>query len=180
MADGIRLRVEVDDSRVRGALRRMQRAVRHPQPILDDVGRAMATETRQRFRSGTAPDGRPWKPVKRGGQPLRLTGRLARSITHRATDDAVEWGTNVAYAPYQQFGTGQHYTGPGGKRHTGPYTIRARTRRALAWGRGGKRRFAKSVQHPGIVARAFLGFTRRSERTVFTIFERAIRRAARA
>lgn len=168
MADGIRLRVEVDDSRVRGALRRMQRAVRHPQPILDDVGRAMATETRQRFRSGTDPDGRPWKPVKRGGQPLRLTGRLGRSITHRATDDAVEWGTNVAYAPYHQFGT------------KGPYTIRARTRRALAWGRGGKRRFAKSVQHPGVVARAFLGFTRRSERTVFTIFERAIRRAARA
>lgn len=168
MADGIRLRVEVDDSRVRGALRRMQRAVRHPQPILDDVGRAMVTETRQRFRSGTAPDGRPWKPVKRGGQPLRLTGRLARSITHRATDDAVEWGTNVAYAPYHQFGT------------KGPYTIRARTRRALAWGKGGKRRFAKSVQHPGVVARPFLGLNRESERTILTIFERAIRRAARA
>ena len=180
MADGIRLQVTVDDREVRGALQRMQRAIRHPRRILDEIGLAMVTETKQRFRSGTAPDGRPWAPVKRGGQPLRRSGALRTLITHQATDDRVEWGTNVGYAPYHQWGTGQHYTGPGGKRHTGPYTIRARTRRALAWGQGGRRRIARSVQHPGVVARPFLGFGPRSPRTVLTIVERAIRRAARA
>lgn len=40
-------------------------------------------------------------------QPLRDTGRLANSITSRATNDYAEVGTNVVYAKTHQFGARQ-------------------------------------------------------------------------
>ena len=56
------------------------------------------------------------------------TGRLKNSISHQVVDaeDAVYIGTNVEYAPYQEFGTsrgvaGKHYLQFGATAHTEEY-----------------------------------------------------------
>jgi phage gpG-like protein len=64
-------------------------------------------DVKQRFASS----GPGWAPVQRGGQPLRLTGRLMASITskgagsvYQETPNSLEVGTNVRYANVHQFG----------------------------------------------------------------------------
>ena len=67
--------------------------------LMQRIGRAVHADTLLRFRSGKAPDGTPWAPLKtRQGQPLRDTGRLQRSITVATTETAAVIGTNVVYA----------------------------------------------------------------------------------
>lgn len=67
--------------------------------LMERVGRGIHADTLLRFRSGKAPGGTPWLPLKtRQGQPLRDTGRLQRSITWAATDQQATIGTNVIYA----------------------------------------------------------------------------------
>jgi phage gpG-like protein len=39
-------------------------------------------------------------------------GTLKGSITHNATDESVEIGTDVEYAPYVELGTGPHFQAP--------------------------------------------------------------------
>ncbi len=48
------------------------------------IGRYFKTSVQLRFRAQAAPDGTRWRPTQRGGQILRLTGRLRNSITYRA------------------------------------------------------------------------------------------------
>lgn len=57
------------------------------------------------FIKSTDPYGKQWKPlVSRKGKPLLDTGRLSTSYTYEITDNGFTVGTNVAYAPYHQFG----------------------------------------------------------------------------
>ncbi|MBN8474410.1 phage virion morphogenesis protein [Sulfuritalea sp.] len=73
--------------------------------LLDDVGNALAENVRACFVASASPYGVAWLPLKRRiGQPLRDTGRLMNSITHRVTGDSVEVGTNVGYAGFHQYG----------------------------------------------------------------------------
>ncbi len=76
--------------------------------LMDRIGMAMETSTQERFETETAPDGGKWQPSIRarvqGGKTLTLSGRLANSITHRATGDSVEIGTNLIYANTHQEG----------------------------------------------------------------------------
>ena len=39
-------------------------------------------------------------------------GTLRNSITHRVSDEAMELGSNVEYAPYVELGTGPHFVPP--------------------------------------------------------------------
>lgn len=39
-------------------------------------------------------------------------GTLRNSITHRVSDDVLEVGSNVEYAPYVELGTGPHFVPP--------------------------------------------------------------------
>lgn len=73
-------------------------------PLMDEIGGALETSTRVRFEAGDGPDGRPWAPVQRGGQPLVDTGRLLASITSNADRTSVEVGSNLIYAATHQFG----------------------------------------------------------------------------
>jgi phage gpG-like protein len=77
-----------------------------------ELPRAMADEAlslvQMGFRTSSDPYGVPWAPPKgRAGQPLRDTGRLAGSFTSKVTSDGFSVGSNVAYAPYHQGGTGR-------------------------------------------------------------------------
>lgn len=77
-------------------------------PVMQDIGRYMKTSTQLRFRSQQGPDGQRWWPSQRakseGGQTLRDSGRLFRSLTWRAGPNFAEAGTNVIYAAAHQFG----------------------------------------------------------------------------
>ncbi len=73
--------------------------------MLESVGVALTENVRMTFIAGTSPYGVKWLPLKfRRGDPLRDTGRLMNSITHRIAADGVEVGTNVPYAGVHQFG----------------------------------------------------------------------------
>lgn len=76
--------------------------------LMDRIGMAMETSTQERFETETAPDGGKWQPSIRarvqGGRTLTLSGRGANSITHRASSDQVEIGTNVIYMAKHQEG----------------------------------------------------------------------------
>lgn len=98
----------VDDKAVQAALGRALIAGTRPQTLFAAFGRYGVSSTRLRFRNQVDPDGQRWFPSQRvrkhGGQTLRLSGRLRNSVTFNVLTDGVEWGTNVAYGPRQQFG----------------------------------------------------------------------------
>lgn len=77
-------------------------------PLMDQIGMAMETSTHERFASESDAQGNPWKPSIRarveGGQTLRDDGHLDNSITHRASADEVEIGSNLIYAAPNFFG----------------------------------------------------------------------------
>ncbi len=76
--------------------------------VMDDIGAYNVASTQQRFIDQKSPDGQDWEQSYRaketGGQTLRNTNRLFQSLTHDASPDHAEWGTNVIYAAIQQFG----------------------------------------------------------------------------
>ncbi len=66
------------------------------------------SELGKEFRKGVDPYGAPWAPLKtrKGGKPLRDTGRLANSFSGRGTTSGFEIGTAVQYAgPHQDGAT---------------------------------------------------------------------------
>ena len=110
---GIRIEVETDDAALQASLKRLTATVDDLRPVMDEIGRTLVTSVIGRFERERGPGGAPWKPSARGtrgkrgrGQTLTDTGRLRASITHRASRDAVEVGTNVIYAAIHQFGGG--------------------------------------------------------------------------
>jgi phage virion morphogenesis protein len=69
------------------------------------IGSVVANKVRFCFKFGVDPWGSPWAALKlRKGQPLRLTGRLQRSITSRPDNTGVTVGTNVKYGRTHQYG----------------------------------------------------------------------------
>lgn len=90
------------------ALDRLARRMRDLTPVMDAIGSVLEEGVERRFDAQIAPDGTPWPPSIRArlvhGQTLTDTARLRRSITHEASRDRVEVGTNVVYAAPHQFG----------------------------------------------------------------------------
>ncbi|MBP8150221.1 MAG: phage virion morphogenesis protein [Limnohabitans sp.] len=74
-------------------------------------------------------------------------GDLLR-FQYQVGGDALRIGTNDHKAAWHHFGTGTHGEGKG------PYTIRPKNRKALAFGGG----IFRSVTHPGVPARPLIGF----------------------
>jgi phage gpG-like protein len=133
----------------------------------DAIGSTIANRVRLCFKLGTDPYGSPWKKIKfraprqkndksgpsttgrrqryanrafaaSKGEPLRDTGRLARSITYKVDGSGVTIGTNVFYAPTHQFGA---------------TIVPKKAKRLVFPGPGGALIFAKKVTIP---QRAFL------------------------
>jgi phage virion morphogenesis protein len=105
-------------SGVRYELKGSEKALEHLDAVLkqtddkkglfDAIGAALVTSTAYRFEEGVGPDGYPWKTSfrvkRRGGKTLIDSGRMLNSITHNATAEMVEVGTNVIYAAIHQLG----------------------------------------------------------------------------
>ncbi|TRD18344.1 phage virion morphogenesis protein [Palleronia caenipelagi] len=79
-------------------------------PLMDAIGARLEQSARDRIEdTNQSPDGVPWPKsfrvvVGQGGKTLFETGRLAASITHRATSRETEIGTNLISAGVHQFG----------------------------------------------------------------------------
>lgn len=132
--------------------------------LVKNLGQAALNQIDQSFAGQVDPWDRPWKPSYRaeatGGQTLRKSARLQRSMTSRAalttSPAGFEVGTNVQYAATHQYGA----------------TIRPKTKPLLRF-KIGKRWVSKnSVEIP---ARPFIPEPELSPR-----WERALEEAARA
>ncbi len=104
------------------------------------IGQVPATQIEMCFDRSESPSGKAWAPVKRGGQPLALTGKLKTSFTVRTTRNSVEVGTPFPFAPFLNDGTE-------------PYIIRPKRGRGINIPGIGWRKFAR---HPGLKARPFM------------------------
>lgn len=111
---GARITFTFDDHEFRGALRHLRDKVRHPAPLLTDIGPKLVSNTHDRFNAGRDPWGRPWAPlnpayaaVKKGAHILiesGMGGGLMGSITSAVEGDSVIVGSNKVYAAVHQFG----------------------------------------------------------------------------
>lgn len=127
-----------------------------------EIGEALVTSTRLRFRRGVDPEGNRWPPSRRaqreGGQTLRDSGLLANSIHYKAQSDRVEVGTNDKRARVHQEGL----------------EIRAKRARYLRFQVDGGWVQRKSVQMP---RRAFLGISDDDQREIEQIVQQRIEEA---
>ncbi|MRR56955.1 MAG: phage virion morphogenesis protein [Deltaproteobacteria bacterium] len=98
--------VKIDDREVVEALRRLERQAGDLRPVMREIAGDMLDSVQENF----ARQGRPlrWKPSRRarkqGGQTLRDTNRLYRSIIARSDTNGAMVGTNVRYAAIHHFG----------------------------------------------------------------------------
>lgn len=106
-----------DDEAAQAVLNRLERAATHPRGAFERIGAYFVTSTQQNIERETAPDGTKWPRLsprtanrrlgkgKRGyDHMLRVSARLYQSIASDASDDGVEWGSNLVYARAHQLG----------------------------------------------------------------------------
>lgn len=126
---GFDIGLGIDDAGIAAALRALIAAADDMTDVMDEIGSSLVASTHHRFETATGPDGTPWLPSKRaeaeGGQTLKKSGALFRSIDHRPSRDAVEVGVKqgeaAVYAAMNQFGGTIKPKKPGGKlRFKGP------------------------------------------------------------
>jgi len=159
--------ISVDDTQIQATLRRIRERVGNLRPALAAVANELQSITDHAFQTETDPTtGQRWQRTRRNvllgfsnvsNQVLHDTGQLAASIQPRSGDNFAEVGTNKAYAPVHQFGSS-------------PYVIRPRHKKALAFGGV----VVKSVNHPGVPARPFLGLSAADKAEIITILEQHI------
>lgn len=138
------IEITVDDANVQRTMSELLALGRDSTPMMAEIAEYLVESTQARFRSGVDPDGQAWAPVKRGGRPLYVTGQLQGQIFPFHGRDHAGVASATAYAPYLQFGTRPHRIAP-------------RSKKALAWP-GGAHPVA-GVNHPGTVARPFMGLS---------------------
>lgn len=146
-------RIDFDDRRFDELLARLSlQSGGRLRPAFAEIGQLLKASTQQRFRDQHGPNRSPWRRVRRGGQALRLSGRLRNSIQYRADDRSVEVGTNVVYAKAHQFGLDEQQAV---KPHTRLVTkVFGRALRFPVYG------FVRGhTRHMRIWARPFLGFS---------------------
>ena len=149
------IKIELNDASVHQALIQAQSRATNLRPLMAGLANKLLEATEDNFANECNPEtGQRWPELApstrqqrattgRGGKMLQVSGLLASSIQpNNFGEDYAEVGTNKAYAPVHQFGSG-------------PYTIRPRHKQALAF--GGIVR--KKVNHPGVPARPFLGLS---------------------
>ncbi len=113
--------------------------------LMTQIGNVLVPSTQERFQTSMGPDGIAWRPLKDGSgrKPLLKSGSMRDNIFPTSGSDWAEISAGARQARWQQEGT-----------H--PYEIRPKNKFALAWPGGGP---FKSVHHPGIPARPFIGLS---------------------
>ncbi len=151
---GATFTLSVDDATVLLALDGLADAPSDLAPLWKAIGEDMVSSTKERFRTETDPEGRPWAPLnplyaetKKGAGILKESGQLAWGIAWQIEGDALEWGTNRPHARVHQFGA----------------VIKPKTAAALVFELGEKTIRVKSVTVP---RRSFLGISEEDRRTI--------------
>lgn len=76
--------------------------------LFEAIGDVLLDGVHDRFKTGHAPDGTPWKKSWRAqvqnGQTLRDTGRLLNSFYVKITNTGAIVSSNVEYAPHLHYG----------------------------------------------------------------------------
>ena len=132
------IEIHINDADAQRVLQLARQKLSDMTPLMRQLAGDLDYFVQENFAQGGRPK---WAGVKRGGTPLVQTGRLKNSITTRHTNNEAIASTNLAYAPYHQFGTA-------------PHVIRAKNKKALSW--PGAKHPVKQVNHPGIKARPFM------------------------
>lgn len=105
---GVHYQITVDDRQINAALDRLIALGQHPREAMQDIATIGENSTRDRFTTGTDPDGNAWKPshrvMEKGGKTLIKSGRLLSSLTRDSGDDFAQWGSNAIYAAIHQAG----------------------------------------------------------------------------
>lgn len=175
------VRVTWDDAQFQAAFVRLRELGARTGPLMADVAEGLLQSTQERFVAGVAPDGTPWaelrpstKRMKRGPGILRETGQLAGTLSHSWGDEFAELVASAYYAKWHQTGTN-------------PYVIRPTKGKALAipgiaegpatQEGAGPTLLRRSVQHPGLPPRPFMGVARDDVQMIQDAVEEAFRRA---
>ncbi len=106
------INIEFDDSKITKALQELQQATGNLSPANREIGEQLSESTKQRFSSGTGPDGQKWADnsqvtIERKGRnkPLVDSGTLMAEINYQIIDNnTLEIGSPMEYAAMQQFG----------------------------------------------------------------------------
>jgi phage virion morphogenesis protein len=97
--------ITLDDRAILAALAQLRDHARDLAPAFREIGSSLVDEIKLGFSAGRSPYGVAWKPLspvtqaankgrRRGGEPLRDTGKLMNSITYRLLgQNGVEVGT---------------------------------------------------------------------------------------
>ena len=114
--------VEIKNDSITTGLARAQAQLGDLTPVMNQIGEYLVMSTKERFPTGTGPDGAKWAPkspttLARYGarksnrvdtRPLfGPSGLLSSQIHHEAGPSQVEVGSNLVYAAVQQFGAGK-------------------------------------------------------------------------
>lgn len=102
------IRVDLDIQEVVNAASQLERIGDHAYDFFDEIGAQLVDSTQQRFDAGAGPDGTAWRPsqraVKRGTKTLVDRGELQGELSHNATNNELEWGSDKVYAAIHHFG----------------------------------------------------------------------------
>ena len=149
------LEIDVTDSAVKATGNLVGRLQNFNGP-LGETGALLERKAKNRFTSQKDPSGKPWKPLaastvaakKQLGKSSSILSSdkiLANSIFFNVSGNEVRVKPSVDYGIFHQLGTKA-------------YKIRPKNAKALAFMAAGGMAFAKSVNHPGLPARPFMGF----------------------
>ena len=157
MAVALDMRLE-GRGRAEQQLRAIAAGIADRQPLMDAIGLYLESSTLDRFDQERGPDGTPWQQSLRakeqGGKTLTDHAHLRQSVTYNATNDRVEWGSNMIYArPHQE---GATITAKGGGR------LKFRLPGGLGF---------RSVLSVTLPARPFLGVNEEDERQIVGLAE---------
>ncbi len=103
--------VEIEAAEVLAKLQQLEKSTADLGPVLLAIGETLTESTKQRFASGTGPDGKKWDAnsevtIERKGrdQPLIEEGSLGEQISYAVDGNQLEIGSSLEYAAMQQFG----------------------------------------------------------------------------
>lgn len=144
--------VEFQADHLKQVLEAVRREIATPEEMLGSIGESLFRANRERHDQGLDPEGKPWAELAdstkaagpRKGGPLNRTGRMLKNFHYQATGDTLRLGFDSGDgfpAVFHQDGSRAHVITP-------------RKAKALAFGGV----FRKRVNHPGLPARALVGF----------------------
>ncbi|HEX7821046.1 MAG TPA: phage virion morphogenesis protein [Sphingobium sp.] len=167
MAVALSMRLEGRD-RVEQQLRAIASGVADRRELMEGIGLYLESSTLDRFDQERAPDGSSWTPSLRakeeGGKTLTDHAILRGSITSNASNDSVEWGSNLIYArPHQLGRTGTEQVGGHKRRIASAFGLKLKSPVEFEVDP-----FSRKVNLP---ARPFLGINGEDERQIVGLAE---------